>query len=831
MKKRLFLIFFFFSGVVSLFAQETVVSGKIIDVQSGDPIPFANVFFPGSEVGTTSDFDGFFKLKISSPVDSLAVSYIGYYKKVKKVVSGKEQVINFQLESTVTNLQEVVIFAGENPAYEVIRKAVKNKNRNNKKSLLAYQYETYNKIEVDLNNLTEKFKNRKIIKKISQIIDSASQIAGDEGQPILPLFISESLSEFYYRSSPKFTKEKILNTRISGVFVEDGNLISQLIGSSFQEYNFYQNWLLILDKDFVSPIADSWKLYYDYDLLDSVYVGDHFCYRLDMRPRRAQDLAFTGTIWITTDTYAIKQIDVGINKSANLNFVEKLKIQQELAPTNEGPWLPLKTRVLIDLAELTNWSSGMLAKFYTSSKNWVINEPQNLKFYDPPIEVAEDSKMQDEAFWITNRHDSLSPTELEIYSMIDTIKNIPVVKSQMEILNILTYGYKDIGKLDIGPIFNSYAFNSVEGHRFGMGLRTNVDFSKKWVIKGALAYGTKDQDFKYKTGISYIISRRPWTRVGVEHNREIEQVGLEAEELENNSIFYNANRFGDLRRPFIQATTRLHFQTEIKKGISQKLVFKNQSFDPLFDFQYYKASTSLESEVKDDFRISEVSLQTRFAKDEVFLQNENERLSVATGKWPVVTVNYTYGVKGLLGGDFDYHKFTLGVRQNVKTGFLGRSQYDLFAGKIVNPLPYPLLKVHIGNETPFFTSAAFNLMNNFEFVSDTYAGLKFQHFFEGFITNSIPLMKKLKWRLVASGNILYGSASEENFNLIPDQNKEGGVIPKFNSLETGKPYIEVGYGIENILKFIRIDAFHRLTYLDNPNVSKFGVKVNFQLIL
>ncbi len=189
--------------------------------------------------------------------------------------------------------------------------------------------------------------------------------------------------------------EHIKKSKINGVGIEDGTLVTQLVGSSFQEYNFYQNWLTILMKDFVSPIADGWRLYYDYDLTDSVYVGDYFCYRLDFRPRSPQDLAFTGTVWITKADYALKQIDVTVGRQANLNFIEKIKIQQELAPVGNGAWLPIKNRVLIDVSEITNNSAGMLAKFLSSNKNFAINRPYEPAFYKNPIVRAEDARLDE----------------------------------------------------------------------------------------------------------------------------------------------------------------------------------------------------------------------------------------------------------------------------------------------------------------------------------------------------------------------------------------------------------------------------------------------------
>jgi len=318
---------------VSASAQETIVKGKITDANSGDPVPFANIIFQNTTVGTRTDFEGNYTLKTtagSGTSDTLVVTFIGYKSKKKYVASGISQVINFQLEEEVASLQEVVFEAGENPAFAILRNVVRHKNINDKRKLTAYEYETYTKIEVDVDNMTDKFRKRKVIKKITQVLDSVDRIAGEDGKPILPLFISESVSKFYYRDNPTLKTENILHSKINGIGVEDGSLVTQLIGSSFQEYNFYQNWLGILQKQFVSPIADGWRLYYEYDLTDSLDVDGDFCYRLDFFPKSPQDLAFSGTMWITKKEFALKQIDATVGKEANLNFIEKIRIQQEL---------------------------------------------------------------------------------------------------------------------------------------------------------------------------------------------------------------------------------------------------------------------------------------------------------------------------------------------------------------------------------------------------------------------------------------------------------------------------------------------------------------------
>ncbi|MEQ9413020.1 MAG: DUF5686 family protein, partial [Cyclobacteriaceae bacterium] len=340
----------------------------------------------------------------------------------------------------------------QHPPTPILPNLHKNKKQNEKRKLSAYEYDTYTKIEIDVDNLSEKFRERKMVKKITQVLDSVERIAGEDGKPILPLFITESVSKIYYRDNPSLKKEHILKTKINGIGVEDGSTVTQLVGSSFQEYNFYQNWLNIVSKEFVSPIADGWRIYYEYDLTDSLYIGDEFCYRLDFFPRSPQDLAFTGTMWVSKDGYGLKQIDANIGKQANLNFVEKIRLQQELGRTESGAWLPTKNRVLIDVSEVSKNSAGMLAKFYTSNKNFIVNQPYDLSFYERSIQIAEDARMfEEDIYWDTLRHEPLSETEKSVYKMIDTLRNIPIVRTYTDIFKVIVDGYYNLGKVEVGP--------------------------------------------------------------------------------------------------------------------------------------------------------------------------------------------------------------------------------------------------------------------------------------------------------------------------------------------------------------------------------------------
>jgi len=814
-----------------LFAQETVVQGKVTDAESGDPLPFVNIIFKGTTIGATTDFDGNYIIRTTHGSDSLIASYVGYKSRTKAVKPGVKQTINFQLQEELIGLQEVVVYAGENPAFEIMRNVVRNKNNNDKRKLTAYEYDTYTKIEVDVDNISDKFREKKVIKKITQVLDSVDRIAGEDGKPILPLFITESVSKIYYRDNPSLKKERILKTKVNGVGVEDGTTVTQMVGSSFQEYNFYQNWLNILTKEFVSPIADGWRLYYEYDLSDSLFLGDDFCYRLDFFPKSPQDLAFSGTMWITKNEYALKQIDATMGAQANLNFVEKIRLQQELVKTDLGAWLPVKNRVLIDVGEVGKNNAGMLAKFYTSNKNIITNKPYDPTFYDRTIETAEDFRMyQDEKYWDTLRHEPLSETEKSVYRMIDTLVNIPVVKTYTDIIKVLVDGYYDVGKIDLGPYLSTLTWNNIEGIRFQAGFKTNYKYSKKWVYHLQGAYGFDDEKFKYLVSVQHILSRNRWTTLSFRARRDLARIGIDDESLADNPLFVAATRWGYFRRGYYTDEYRVNFQRELFKGYSQRIAFRNWSFKPTFDFAYVNPSDP--NEVLSTFQTSEVIIEGRYARDEVFLIDDNDRVSMGTNKWPVISLKYTRGISGVFGSDFDYDKLRLNLTKRIKTGPLGVGYVTLSGEYVFNTLPYPLLSLHLGNESFLYTSITYNLMNYGEFVSDHYASMQYRQYLEGFLLNRIPLLNKLKWRLLATGNVIMGGMRQSNRDLIAEYMPDG-TTPTLTAgyFTNSKPYIELGYGVENIFRFLRVDFVHRLTYLDNERARKFGILFTAQIQL
>ncbi len=820
----------------SSIAQKYIVTGHIIDASNGDPVPFASISLKGINKGAVSTFEGNFKFSTDILTDSLFVSSMGYAIKYKALdKNASTQHLEISILPITNNMMEVVIRAGENPAFKILRGMQRNKKKNDRKQLTAFEYDAYTKIELDVDNIQEKMKKRKVMQQIQGAIDSFEKIKGEDGKAIIPVFISESVSKFYYNESPQRKKEIIQKTNIKGVGVRKDGIVSQLIGGNLlANYNFYENYVPFLGKDFASPIGENWKGNYKYFLADTTEIDEHPCYIVEFDPKNPKDLVFTGKMYVDTSTFALVQIDATIGSDANLNYIDKIKIQQTLEKTTEGAWLPAKTRFLIDIKELTQKSAGMLAKIYIANTNFVVNKPKPTSFYDQSVETLEGaSETASSEFWAKNRAEAWSAQDILASKLIDTIKNVPIVRTYIDIAEIVTSGYKRYNKFDIGPYISSFAYNNYEGLRIRAGIRTNTGFSKYLTLKGYLGYGTKDNEWKYNAQADYLLSKKHFTKVGIRYTKELERMGLTPELIGENKLFYAFTRWGNkFSGAFDRKETELYIKTEPTKSLIVKATLTTSKFDPRFPFQFRsKPNMGSDSPLEKRFTNSFVTIDLRFAKNENFIMDGNERISLGTKRIPVISFQYQHGLKGFMGGQFTYDKFSAKLHQSFRVGTLGRSEYTLEGGYIPSKLPAPLLFPHLGNEMPLYNRVAFNTMRFFEFVSDQFVSLNYNHNFEGIFFNRIPLIKKLKWRFVATSNLLLGKQRQANKDVMAnlDRDKYGNFVdPDFNnprfiknkgyifkSLNPVMPYVEVGYGIDNIFKIFRVQALHRLSYLDH----------------
>ena len=818
LKIILFLTSLYFM-VPCVFSQKTIVHGIVLDASNGDTLPYVNVYFNGTKIGTTTDFSGYYNLETYYASDSLCASFVGYKTKKIKIKKDKEQEVNFLLEPAVEQLEEVIIRPTENPAHPILRQVIKYKDANNREKLDAYQYEVYNRVEFDINNLTEKFKNRKVFKQFDFIFDNIDTTLEKD---YLPIFITEGISDFYYRRKPKAQKEFIKATKVSGV---KNKSVAQFTGDMYQQVNLYENFVPIFGKNFVSPIANKGLLSYRYYLEDSMFIDNKWCYQIQFIPRRKHEMTLEGTMWINDTTYAIKKIEGKISKGANINFVNQLKFKQEYTYVNNEAWMLEKDHLFIDFVLADN-AMGFYGQKFASYKNFVINKPMPDEFYEGAehVVVLDSAEAKSDEYWHKARHDSLTENQEGIYKMIDTLSHLPVITTYVDIIQTVISGYKEIGKVEIGPYSTMYSRNRVEGSRFRLGARTSNDFSTTVEFSGFVAYGLRDEKFKYGAGTRFFLTKKPRQLMQLVYKHDVEQIGLSTNAFNNSNVISTLFVRNPINRLVFNTDYRISYEREWIKGLSSTFLLRNNTINPLgiVTFNAVNPEDTTQIQPVNGITASEVTLFTRFAKNEAFLEGEFDRVSLGT-KAPVITLNYTYGAKGILNSKYEYSKVIVGYKHKLHLGYFGTLHYSGKVGKIFGTAPYPLLEIHRGNESIIGNKKAYNMMNILEFVSDQWVEGNLEHHFNGLFLNKIPLLNRLKWREVAGVKAIWGTMSQKNIAVMQ--------LPSYTSTLRAKPYMEASVGVENIFKFLRVDLLWRLNYLEHNSflvVNRFGIRGKFQ---
>lgn len=812
---------------LSTSAQTTKVTGRITDAKTGETIPFASIAFVDSRIGTNSDMDGNYALETYYATDSIKVSSVGYVARSFPVKKDKAQVIDVVLEPNSFELAEVVIKpTEENPAFGILRRVIRNKPVNNREKLTAYEYDAYNKIEFDLNNITEEFTEKKIFKPFAFIFEN---IDSTDAKPSLPIFMTETLSEVYYRQSPKKQREYIRGTKVSGI---ENESVSRFMGDMYQNVNIYDNFLVIFGKNFISPIADGGKGYYDYYLTDSAFVGKYWCYKLTFTPKRVQELAFTGEMWISDTTYAVHRIEAGIASGANLNFVQGFWVKQQYDQVEDEVWMLTKDELVVDLNVIRdtgeknkNAVQGFYGRRNASYKDFVINRPREDTFYEgvDDVVVEIDPLSLGADYWDRERHVPLSAKENAIYHMVDTMKTIPRFRTYVDVVSTLATGYWEKGKIELGPYFTTLSFNPVEGARFRVGGRTSNNFSTWVEFEGYTAYGLLDERFKFGLATRGFISKEPRLLYRAGYKHDVEQLG------QSTNAFRNDNILGSLfrRNPNTKLTDVEEWKASLERewftGFTTEVMARYRTLQALGSLRYERLKLEPLPEVSavGSIRTAEVSFNTRFAYGEKYVSGEFDRIAVGMLKYPTLELHVAYGVPGLLNSDYEYTKIIARSYKRWQLGTAGWTRTTLEGGRIFGSLPYPLLTIHSGNETLYLDDLSFNTMNFFEFISDRYIQLFAEHHFEGLFFNRIPLLRRLKWREVATFKAVAGDLDQKHSDELL-------FLDGMYSLYNG-PFMEASAGVENILKVLRFDIIWRLRYNDHERTAPWALRAKLYI--
>ncbi len=821
LKKLFFSIIILFSSLV--FSQ-TKVSGVVVD-KKNQPVSYANIVFKGSNEGTVSDENGKFYLESTKNYTILVVAFVGFTTKdvdLEKLVTYNMKVVLNEEEM----LQEVVIYKGKtskknNPALDILRKIWERKRKNGLRMFDQYQYEKYEKVEFDLNTIDSAFMKQKIFKGMEFVFNKVDT-SKVTGKTYLPIFINESMYDVYGDNKLKKEKSIIKANKNSGLGNGDG--VNTFIKDLYNDYNIYNNHLTFFDKSFTSPLSTTGIDVYNYVLRDSSFIDNKWCYNILFYPRRKNELTFKGDFWVNDSTYAIKTINMAVSKSANINWVKDIYIEQEFEVVNDSVFLLTRDYMMSDFAiNKKEESKGVYGKRTTLVRNHKFNEVKPDKFYKEEVNFIDNAVYtKSDEYWEENRFEKLNKDEIGVYKMLDTLKTVKKFKQMYNLVTILGSGYIQKGNFDFGPIFSTFGFNVVEGIRVRVGGRTYFGPNDKWRLQGYTAYGFDDNKFKYGLSGKWMVDSKRRIIVEAGNRRDVEQIGASltttndvlGRSFASSALFASGNNGKLTNINLTMASVEIEPIKNLifKTGFSYRTL---ESASPIFSLDYFSDDTytTTKSEVKQ----SEVNLQVEYTPGRKTVGYGVERLNVDS-PYSRFFVNYSQGFKGLIDSDFDYSKLQLYYKQPITIGPLGRTNLTMELGKTFGQVPLGLMSVIPGNQTYFIIGNTFNNLNFYEFVSDEYATLQWDHNFQGRLLSRIPLMRKLNWREIIGVRGVYGIISQEN-QLI---NASGLVYqaPK-------QPYWEYSVGIGNIFKVFRIDASWRGNYRNIPGTNNFTIKGEF----
>lgn len=821
----LLLVFCIFPS--SLFAQ-TKVGGSIKD-DNGKAVSYATVYFKDSSKGTLTDEYGKFYLESDRTFSTLIVSFMGFQTLELELTKATNLDLELVLKQDNASLDEIVIVSGKqskknNPAIDILRKIWENKRENGVRMFQQYEYDKYEKLEFDLNSIDSAMRNNRLFKDMEfvfEMVDTSSVT----GNSYLPIFINESYAKVYGDNQYNLEKEELEANKASG-FENNQSLIA-FVKDLYAEYNIYDNYIKLFEKSFTSPLSRTGIHVYNYALVDSAYRNNKWAYNIIYYPRRSNELTFRGDFWVNDTTWAIQEINMQVSKSANINWIRDIYIEQEYEVLNDSVFLLKRDHFFSDfsLSEKEK-ATGIYGKRTTLYDNYVFDEEKSRSFYrkvkdpyDPKIYNRSDE------YWGEKRMESLNKDEQGVYAMLDTLQTIPRFNRMYDLATTLTSGYYQRGFLDFGPIFSMFGFNDVEGFRTRLGARTFFDQNDLWRLEGFVAYGFRDQKFKYGLSGKWLLDKKSRFQVFGGHRSDVEQTGAQltstndvlGRNLASSSLLSvgSNDRLTKIKLSTIGVEVEPYKNLVLRATASYRSL---QSASESFSLDYYKEDGSITGHIQQP----ELELSVHYTPGKKTSGFGVERLSLNDGKYPSFIVNYSHGFKDILNGAFAYDKLQALYHQPINIGGIGRFSSIIEAGTIFDPVPLGLLNPIPGNQSYFSIYNTFTQLDYYEFVSDTYVAWHAEHNFGGRILSRIPLLRQLNLRELVGFRAVYGSMSDENKAL----NASG-----IEYLAPEDIYWEWSLGVGNIFKIFRLDFNFRGNYIkEYPDARKFGVTGTFQFV-
>lgn len=836
--------------IFSLAIDAQTIRGVVVDEETGDSIPHPGLQYKKGKVVVSGGSDGSFSIPRLND-EYLTVSAVGY--KTLQILIGPNTPARMRitLKPDTKRLKEVTVRGKKgkysrknNPAVELMKRVIAAKKRNDLENHDYYRYDKYQKLTLAVNDITpaevekEKGKNRQWL--VNQI-----EFCPYNNKLILPLSVDETVTQHIYRKDPKKEKTIVLGQRATGVndLIQTGEMLNTVLKDVFTDVDLYDDQIRLLQYPFTSPIGKDAIAFYRFYIVDTVYVDRDECYHLEFTPNNQQDFGFRGELWVLTDsTLHVKKCRLSLPRKSDVNFTDNLSVTQEFTKQPNGEWVLTTDDMYVEMSVVDFLTKAVVIR--TTRMTDYAFDPIPDKAFKGKAKVKYDpsSRMRGDDFWADNRTVELTGSERGMGTFIDNLTKTKGFKYLLFGMKVLIENYVETGGkthpslVDIGPINTMVSTNFIDGMRTRLSAQTTANLNPHLFVSGYYARGWDSRKNYYKGQVTYSFNKKeymPWEfpkrTLTFTSTYDVCSPSDKFMPTDKDNVF-TSFKWTDVDKMMFYNRQELAFEYEQDWGFKTTVRLKTEEneacgklyFTPL---SLYDAETPAIEQGK--IRTTEASIELRYAPGETYVNTKQRRLKINYDP-PVFTLSHTVGVKGVLGGDYNYNFTEASVYKRFWLNSWGKLDVTLKGGIQWNKVPFPLLIMPAANLSYIVEDETFNMINNMEFLNDRYASLDVSWDLNGKIFNRIPLIKKLKWREWLGVKVLWGTLTDKN-NPTLAANAGDPLLMQFPEgsyvMDPHRPYIELIAGIHNIFKIFHVQFVHRLNYNGLPTAKKNGVRL------
>lgn len=850
---RLFVLIYTLLLGMAIHAQQSLqITGVITDEETGDSISFASIVYKGHNISTVANVFGQYTIPRQEGWN-ITVSAVGYKSRIIPVNSKTRRKLNITLKPARQELAEVTVKSRrnrysrkDNPAVELMRRVVAAKKKTDLSNNDYYRYNKYEKLTLALNDLTPQQLESPFFTKKPWLLNQV-EVNPYTNKLVLPVSVDETVSQKFYRKSPKDEKNIIQGQTSTGIndYFQTGDIINTVVKDVFTNVDLYQDDIRILQRPFTSPMSEKGIGFYRYYIEDTLAIGQDSCIHLAFVPNNMQDMGFRGDLYILKDsTLHLRRCQLSIPKQSNVNFVESLQVLQEYEKLPDGQWVLTTDDMITELQLFDFISAGAIVTRITRYSDYDFSEVPNKIFHGQKKEVTEaDAQMRDKAFWDQYRQVELTRSENSMDKFMENIQNMKGFKYIIYGLKTIVENSMETGDpnyVDICPINTLLTRNYVDGWRTRLSAKTTANLNKHFFLSGYYAHGWGSHRNYYDAEMTYSLNAKkylphefPRRTMTIQSSQDICSPNDRFMESDKDNIFV-AMKWAETNKMMSYNRQKVSFEYETDWGLKAIISGKTEENEAFGAMNYQtldKPFVPINSKTGNGeyLRTTEASFYVRYAPGETYINNKLRRRVINLDA-PVFSLSHTIGFNGILGGDYNFHLTEAHIFKRFWLNSWGKFDVDLKGGIEWDQVPYPLLIMPASNASFIIQKNTFSLINTMEFVNDRYVSLMLAWDMNGKILNRIPLAKKLYWREYLGVRMLWGDLSDKN---NPEKNPGNPRLMYFpegtNIMNPNRPYMEMVVGVHNIFKFFRVEYVKRLTYKDLPSAPHWGMRYGVSL--